>query len=211
MRAVDEQITREQAHHTLARHIRNRAVIRFTPPDHDAGPTHFKDGDAWVLRLSPGEADMAARAGISALEELGLIPTQSPTHGQLVQQTQTLLLQAGYAEEGDDVDFGWRRHVPIASGAHLLLTCEPNEFWKAMPGQAVRSSVSQHLDRYAITLAEGGMGVVAWGRGDQHEILIVAADQDAADRQAPDVIDYLLVRNPPLKARDEAQGEVKFL
>lgn len=204
-------ITREQAHWALARHIRNLTHIRFMPPADEAGPAHYRDGDAWVFKLSPSEADMAARGAVTALEELGLVPAQNPTHRELAKRVMHVLSEAGHLEASDEVDFGWRRHLPIASGSHLLLTCEPNAFWRAMPGQAVRTSIAQHLDQYTSTLTKDGLGIVGWGRGDQHELLIVAADQDTADRQAPDIIDYLLVRNPPLKTRDEQQGEVKFL
>ncbi|GAA2861147.1 hypothetical protein [Nonomuraea rubra] len=206
------KVTREQAHRAFAMHIRNLALIRFTPPSEGAGPAHYRDGDSYVFKLSPSEADMAARGAVTALEELGIIPRQNPTHADLAKRAMRVLGEAGHHEADDEVEFGWRRHLPIASGSHLLITCEPNAFWRSMPGQAVRTSIAQHLGRYAATLTEDGLGVVAWGRTDQHEVLIVAADQDAADRQAPDIIDYLLVRNPPVKAREEEQQEeVKFL
>jgi len=205
------EITREQAHWAFALHIRNLTHIRFVPPAGDAGPGHYRDGDAWVFKLSPSEADMAARGAVTALEDLGIIPRQNPTHAELAKRVARVLGDAEHPEADDNVEFGWRRHLPIASGSHLLITCESNGFWSSMPGQAVRTAVAQHLDRYAAALTTDGLGVVAWGRHDQHEVLIVAADQDTADRQAPDIIDYLLVRNPPLKAGDEKQGEVKFL
>ncbi|MEU6709925.1 hypothetical protein ABZ897_00485 [Nonomuraea sp. NPDC046802] len=206
------EITREQAHWAFAMHIRNLTHIRFVPPANDAGPAHFRDGDAWVFKLSPSEADMAARGAVTALEDLGIIPRQNPTHAELAKRVMWVLGAAGHPETDDEVEFGWRRHLPIASGSHLLITCEPNGFWRSMPGQAVRTAVALHLDGYTTTLAEHGLGVIAWGRGDQPEVLIVAADQDAADRQAPGIIDYLLVRNPPVKAREgQQQEEVKFL
>ncbi|MEV0994603.1 hypothetical protein [Nonomuraea sp. NPDC050202] len=206
------EVTREQAHWAFAMHIRALTHIRFVPPAEDAGPAHFRDGDAYVFRLSPSETDMAARAAVTALEELGIIPRQNPTHIELAKRVMRVLGDAGHPEADDQVDFGWRRHLPIASGSHLLVTCEPNTFWRTMPGQAVRTSIARHLAAYAATLTTDGLGVVGWGRGDQDEVLIVAADQDAADRQAPDIIDYLLVRNPPMKAREEErQEEVKFL
>ena len=197
-----KEITREQAHHTFAMHIRNRVQIHFSPPADDAGPTHRRDGDGWLVRLSPGEADMAARAAVAALEDLGVLPRQNPSHGDLAKRVMRVLADAGHAEAGDDVDFGWQRHLPIASGAHLLITCEVNGFWRSMPGQAVRSGIAQHLALYSEALTKDGLGVVGWGRDDQNQVLIVAADQDAADRQGPDVIDYLIARNPPSGERE---------
>lgn len=204
-------ITREQAHHMFAMHIRNRALVRFTPPADDAGPAHYRDGDAWVFKLSPSEADMAARGAVTALEELGIIPRQNPTHADLAKRVMRVLAEAGHPEADDDVEFGWRRHLPIASGSHLLITCEPNGFWRAMPGQAVRTGIAQHLDRYSAALTADGLGVVGWGRQDQHEVLIVVADQDSADKQAPDIIDYLLVRNPPLPHAEDSPNGLRTL
>ncbi|MER6575785.1 hypothetical protein [Nonomuraea sp. NPDC001023] len=195
--------SREEIHRAIARHVRNMTVVRFAPPAESAGPAHRRDGNTWVLRLSPGEADVATSAALDALEELGVIPTQVPHRRDLARQVQDALLQAGHAEEGE-ADFGWRRHRPVDGGAHLAITCEPNEFWRSMPGQAVRLSASQHLHRYAKTLTKAELGVVAWGRKDQPEILIVAADQETADREAQTVIPRLAELNPPADQTGQA-------
>lgn len=188
-------VTREQAHRAFAMHIRNRVQIRFTPPADDAGPAHQRDGDAWLVRLSPSEADMCARAAVAALEDLGVISRQNPTHAQLAERVSHALTEAGHVEM-DGADFGWRRHLPVASGAHLLVTCEPSEALGALPSQAVRQAVAQNLAAYVVTLTACGLGVVAWGRTAQDEVLIIAADQESADRQAPNIIDYLTAGRP---------------
>ncbi|MFC7650411.1 hypothetical protein ACFQX6_66285 [Streptosporangium lutulentum] len=74
--------------------------------------------------------------------------------------------------------------------------CEPDESWRAMPGSAVRTAITQHLNHYADALTAAGYGTATWGRGGQSEVLIVAADQEAADRQTPDIRAYLRAHNP---------------
>lgn len=193
---MTETPTREHIHRTIAMHVRNRTIVRFTPPEQDAGPAHQRDGEAWVLKLSPAEADIATSAVLDALEELGLTPAQTPSRGDLARQAEVALTAAEHPREGED-DFGWRRHRPVDSGPHLLITCAVSEMWQAMPGQAVRTAISQRLARWADTLTEAGLGVVPWGRGDQHEALIVAADQATAEEQAAIVGPRLAELNPP--------------
>lgn len=193
---MPETPTREHIHRTIAAHVRNTTVVRFTPPATDAGPTHSKDGDTWNLRLSPTEADIAASATLDALEKLGLIPTQAPSRGDLARQVEQMLHAAAHPEEGSD-DFGWRRHRPVDGGPHLLITCVVSEMWQAMPAQATRTAISQSLARWADTLTKAGLGVAPWGRGDQHEALIVSVDQATAEEQAAIVGPRLAELNPP--------------
>lgn len=94
-------------------------------------------------------------------------------------------------EAHEDDGFGWRLHQPADDSAHLLVTCEPDGWWRAMPGQAVRQAVARHLRACAYTLAEAGMGVAKWGRDGQTEVLLVAATQADADEQAPAVWAWL--------------------
>jgi len=124
--------------------------------------------------------------------------------GDLSERVRRVLDDAGYPEAGNDEDFGWRRHRPKAGNPHLVITCEPNGFWRTMPGRAVRTAIAQHLHLYADALAEDGLGVVGWGQ-EQREVLIVAANQESADRQAPNIIDYLIAQCPPAKPHSEKQ------
>lgn len=194
---------REEIHRAVAKHVRNMTVVRFTPPAEDAGPTHRRDGDTWLLRLSPSEADVTTGAVLDALEELGLIPAQVPHRRDLARQVGDVLRRAGHEEQGD-ADFGWCRHRPVDSGAHLVITCEPNEFWRCMPGPAVRSAGAQHLARYTDALTKAGLGVVSWGRDDQPEVLIVAVDQETADHEAAKVVPRIAELNPSVQQSGEA-------
>jgi hypothetical protein len=95
----------------------------------------------------------------------------------------------------DASDFGWVLHRP-SIGDHLLLTCEVPTFWRTMPTQAVRTAIAQHITTWMATLTPG-LGVVAWGRGDQPEVLVIAADQETAELEAKIVSAYLADVNPP--------------
>lgn len=152
------------------------------------------DGDAWLIRLSPAEADRAAYAAIDALEQLGVLAAPVPSRDELRRQVCGALREAGYPRAGQ-ADFGWQHHRAVDHGAHMLITCTVSEMWQTMPGQAVRTAVAQHLIRWADTLAAAGLGVVAWGRSDQTEVLIVASDQATANEEARTVAPYLAERN----------------
>lgn len=194
------EITRERIHQAVTVEVCNRVVLRVTPPDTDAGPTHFKDGDTWVIRHSPDEADMVARTVVRVLEDLGVIPALVPAERDLRRQVELALSKAGHAA-AEDAAFGFRLVRSLNSGAHLLVMCEPDDMWQKMPGQAVRTSIARHIDDYAATLTEAGYGVATWGRDEQPEVLIVAANQESADRQAPDIRAYLGAHNPSGGAR----------
>ena len=56
--------TRQHIHRETARHVRDRVLLRFTPPEEDNGPSHYRDGDGWMFRHSPGEAEEVAVAVI---------------------------------------------------------------------------------------------------------------------------------------------------
>ncbi|WP_084965285.1 hypothetical protein [Thermoactinospora rubra] len=187
--------SREGLHRRLAAELRNRTVIRFTVPDTDRGPTHHRDGDAWLIRLSPAEAHTATSVIIETLEKLGVIPTRAIPFTALRDQVAAALDQAGHRPAGED-DFGYRMHRPVDSGDHLLVVCEVGGMWQAMPGQAVRSAIAQHLGHYAATLTAAGYGVAAWERDGQPAALIVAATQESADAQAPAVRQALTELNP---------------
>ena len=91
--------------------------------------------------------------------------------------------------------FGWVIHKP-QTGDHVLLTCDVAEFWQTMPASAVRSAIAQRLTTWATALTPD-FGVVAWGRNDQPEVLVIAADQATADIEAKIVGAYLAELNPP--------------
>lgn len=107
-----------------------------------------------------------------------------------------VLHAAGHPEAGENGGYGWRCHRSVDDQPHILVTCEPDDMWRAMPAGATGTAVSQHLTSYASTLTSAGFGVTAWGREDRTEVLIVAASQEEADRQAPGVITYLSALNP---------------
>lgn len=112
----------------------------------------------------------------------------------LTEMVEAVLTGAGHLREGDG-DFGWKGWAPAEGGPHLLVTCRVSEMWQAMPGQAVRAGIAQHLTAWADVLAAAGLGVAMWGRGDQLEALIVALDQASADVQAAIVGPYLAELN----------------
>lgn len=95
----------------------------------------------------------------------------------------------------DEDDFGWVLHKPY-TGEHVLLTCEVPEFWRTMPASAVRTAVAQRITSWATGLTPE-FGVVAWGRGDQPEVLVIAADQETANLEVKIVAAYLTELNPP--------------
>lgn len=101
----------------------------------------------------------------------------------------------------ETADFGWVIHKPHV-GDHFLITCDVSEFWRAMPGQAARMAVAQHVRAWA-QLLEPVLGVVEWGREGQIEVLVVATDQATADLEAKLTIAYLEGLNPPPAAGPE--------
>lgn len=99
-----------------------------------------------------------------------------------------------------DADYGWQLHRPVDGGGHVIVTVQPSTWWQNMPAAAVHTTITRNLTDYADTLTAAGLGTVLWGRGDRHEVLIVADTQDAADQAAPEVIAYLTSINPPTGA-----------
>lgn len=194
---ADQAPTREDIRQAIALHVRNQVVVRVTERDLaiSAGPTRARTADGMLLRLSPGEADIASAAAIDALEALGVIPARPVSHEDLARQVEAALRDAGHPEEGDG-DFGWKRWRPHDDGPHVLVTCEPSGTWQTMPSQAARSAVARHLIRYTDTLTAAGLGVAEWARDYQPCALIVAADQATADQQAAIVGPQLAEFNP---------------
>ncbi|WP_068924965.1 hypothetical protein [Planobispora rosea] len=184
--------TREDIRRAIATSVRNLVDIHVMPPTEDHGPTHTRVSDGWRFRLSPSEADRTARAALRALEDLGVI---DPAPQTLEGQIQDVLAAAGHEPASEDADFGFLLRPPLDGAAHVLVLCEPNEWWRQMPVQTVSAGISQHLTRYAATLTEAGLGITPWGRRGQTEVLIVAATQESADEQAPAIQAYLTEHN----------------
>ncbi|MFD9950544.1 hypothetical protein ACFWYW_57550 [Nonomuraea sp. NPDC059023] len=196
-------LTREEIHRHIAVEINNWAMTRFIA-DEGPGPRQsMGDDGSWLIRLKPNEAEATTRKVIEKLEQLGVIPARAVPFKEMHEQIAAALEAAGHAAEGD-ADFGFALRRPVDSGDHLIVVCEPNDLWRTMPGQAVRTAQGQHLARYTRTLAEAGYGVAEYVHDDKPWALIVASSQESADEQAPGICEALAYLNPP---RQSAQPE----
>lgn len=106
---------------------------------------------------------------------------------------QTLAAQHAAA---DEADFGFlMHHVTNGPADHLIVTCWIAEIWDTMPAEATQAGIAQHITAYASTLTEAGYGTAIWEHQGRPRVLIVAADQDTADKVAPGVRAHLNLHN----------------
>jgi hypothetical protein len=91
---------------------------------------------------------------------------------------------------------GWQVHRSTQDPGHVLVTCDVPDSWaRTMPGDATRQGIVQHLMRYAGSLREAGFGTAMWDHQGRPRVLIIAADQAAAEALAPGIRDYLTAHN----------------